>query len=131
MTGVNCCIDSCVWVKYAGPHKVSTLIKYIRQNNLNVFADNYLLYEVHKALCKQFDFSIKNADQLLLLIEPFIFLCEPRAIYRFAPDAKDNFLYDICIQNTCNLLITTDSLLLQDIHAPFARKTDAWLKRRK
>ena len=131
MKAINCCIDSCVWVKYAGPDKASTLIKYIRQNNFNVFADNYLLSEIHKALYKEFKFTIREADKLILLIKPFIIVSAPGNIYRFAPDPKDNFLYDLCIQNNCTLLITTDKKLLQDEHAPFIRKTDTWLKRRR
>jgi hypothetical protein len=42
----RCCIDSCVWVKYAGHFKVSTLLKYIVENNLIFFADNYLFGEI-------------------------------------------------------------------------------------
>ncbi len=131
MSGPNCCIDSCVWIKYTGQDKTTTLIKHIRQNNLTVFADNYLLYEIHKALYKEFDFTIREADKQILLIKPFIIVSAPRNIYRFAPDPKDNFLYDLCIQNSCNLLITTDRELLLDDNAPFIRKTDSWLKRRK
>ena len=129
MSSKNCCIDSCVWIKYAGTDKATTLIKLIRQNDLTVFADNYLLSEVHKALYKEFDFTIREADKLILLIMPFIIVSAPRNIYRFAPDPKDNFLYDICIQNSCSILITTDRELLLDDNAPFSRKTDSWLKR--
>ena len=131
MIGSNCCIDSCVWIKYTGQDKATTLIKYIRQNNLTVFADNYLLFEIHRALYKEFEFTIREADKQILLIKPFMVVSAPRNIYRFAPDPKDNFLYVLCIQNSCDLLITIDKELLKDEHAPFLRKTDAWLKRRK
>lgn len=127
----NCCIDSCVWIKYVGQNKGSTLIKLIRQNGLNVFADNYLLSEVHEALFKNFDFSLLEADRLIQSITPFIIVSAPRNIYRTAPDPEDNFLYDICIQNSCGLLITIDRALLLDEQAPFIRKTDAWLRKRK
>jgi predicted nucleic acid-binding protein len=46
-------------------------------------------------------------------------------------DAKDNYLYDLCIQNNCRYLITIDKEILADKSAPFIRKSDAWLKRRK
>lgn len=40
-TPKKCCIDSCVWVKYAGHFKTTTLLRYIIENNLVVYADNY------------------------------------------------------------------------------------------
>lgn len=127
----NCCIDSCVWIKYAGHSKVSTLVKYILENELVVFADRYLLSEVHEALVTVFDFSTREADFLIEKILPFVVLIPPRNVYRLSPDAKDNYLYDICIQNNCSVLITIDKELLKDINAPFLRKTDAWLKKKK
>jgi predicted nucleic acid-binding protein len=127
----RCCIDSCVWIKYAGHSKVATLLNYIDENRLTVFADRYLLAEIHDALITVFDFSIQEADFVIRKIEPFIILVKPRNIYRFFPDVEDNYLYDICIQHSCSLLITIDKKLLLDKNAPFLRKTDAWLKKKK
>lgn len=73
----KCCIDSCVWIKYAAHHKVSTLIEIIIENNLIVFADNYLLGEIHKALVITFDFTITQADKLIDLISPFLIIKSP------------------------------------------------------
>jgi putative PIN family toxin of toxin-antitoxin system len=127
----KCCIDSCVWIKYAAQFKVSTIIESIIENNLVVYADNYLLGEIHKALVTTFNFTILQADKIIDLISPFLIIKPPRNIYRFSEDAKDNFLYDLCIQNNCRYLITVDRAILKDKNAPFERKTDAWLKKRK
>jgi putative PIN family toxin of toxin-antitoxin system len=127
----KCCIDSCVWVKYAGHFRVSTLLKYIVENNLIVFADNYLLGEIHNALMEGFNFTIVEADKTIQLISPFIIIKAPRNIFRLSKDAKDNYLYDLCIQNNCRYLITIDKEILTDVQAPFLRKTDAWLKKKK
>ena len=127
----KCCIDSCVWIKYAGHFKASTLLRHIKDNNLIVFADHYLLAEVHEALITEFGFSIKEADTTLNIIKSFVTIMAPRNIYRFSNDPKDNYLYDICIQNNCRYLITIDKELLLDNNAPFLRKTDAWLKKKK
>jgi len=127
----KCCIDSCVWIKYAGHFKTATLIKYILSNRLTVFADRYLLSEIHLALIKIFNFSVAEADFIIRKIGPFIIIVTPRNIYRLSPDPEDNFLYDICIQNNCKYLITVDKALLLDENAPFLRKTDAWLKKKK
>lgn len=130
-TPKKCCIDSCVWVKYAGHFKTSTLLRSISENNLLVYADNYLLAEIHDALIKGFDFTISEADKIIQLISPFIITDAPGNIYRLSKDPKDNYLYDLCLQNNCRYLITIDKEILGDKNAPFIRKTDAWLKKRK
>jgi putative PIN family toxin of toxin-antitoxin system len=130
-TPKRCCIDSCIWVKYAGHLKTSSLLRNIAVSNLVVYADNYLLGEVHEALIEGFDFTIKEADKIIQLISPFIIIIPPRNIYRLSKDPKDNYLYDLCIQNNCRYLITIDKEILADTSAPFIRKTDAWLKKRR
>jgi putative PIN family toxin of toxin-antitoxin system len=127
----KCCIDSCVWVKYAGHYKTATLLRYITENNLLVYADNYLLSEIHEALITGFNFTAGEADRMIQLISPFVIIETPRNIFRLAKDAKDNYLYDLCIQNNCRYLITIDKEILTDTTAPFIRKTDAWLKKRR
>jgi putative PIN family toxin of toxin-antitoxin system len=127
----KCCIDSCVWVKYAGHFRTTTLLRYIIENNLLVYADNYLLGEIHQALIEKFNFTTSEADKIIQLISPFIIIDTAQSIYRLSKDAKDNYLYDLCIQNNCRYLITIDKEILADTNAPFIRKTDAWLKKRK
>ena len=127
----KCCIDSCVWVKYAGHFKTSTLLQHIAENNLLVYADNYLLGEVHQPLIDGFNFSLDEADKIIQIISPFIIIEAPRNVFRLSKDAKDNYLYDLCIQNNCHYLITIDKEIISDKHAPFIRKTDAWLRKRK
>jgi predicted nucleic acid-binding protein len=130
-TPKKCCIDSWVWVKYAGHFKTSTLLRYIAENNLLVYADNYLPGEIHQALSEGSGFTVSGADKIIQLISPFIIIEAPRNIFRLSKDAKDNYLYDLCIQNNCRYLITIDKEILSDTNAPFIRKTDAWLKKRK
>lgn len=130
-TPKKCCIDSCVWVKFAGHFKTSTLLHYITENNLLVYADNYLLAEIHEALIEGFSFTKTEADKIIQLISPFIIIEAPRNVFRLSKDAKDNYLYDLCIQNNCRYLVTIDKEILSDTNAPFIRKTDAWLRKRK
>lgn len=96
-----------------------------------VYADNYLLGEVHEALLKKFDFAVKEADAIVRLVRAGVIITTPVNRYRLANDPEDNYLYDLCIQNNCRYLITIDKQILSDNSAPFLRKTDAWLKRRK
>ena len=127
----KCCIDSCVWIKYAGHFKTATLLRYISENNLLIYADNYLLAEIHDALIQNFDLTVSEADKILQLISPFIIINSPHNIYSLSKDTKDNYLYDLCIQNNCRYLITIEKDILNDKSAPFIRKTDAWLKKKK
>lgn len=101
----RCCIDSCVWTKYAGHSKTTTLLRYINEKKLTVFADRYLLAEIHDALIGVFHFSENEANYAIRKIESFIVIITPRIIYRFSPDPKDNYLYDICIQFNCKYLL--------------------------
>ena len=127
----KCCIDSCVWIKYAGYHKVTRLFYFIIEEKMIVFADNYLLSEIHEALIEEFSFSLSEADKAIRLISQFVIINTPHNIYRMSRDAKDNYLYDLCIQNNCRYLITIDKEIIADTNAPFIRKTDAWLKKKK
>ena len=110
----KCCVDSCLWIKYAGHFRTATLIRYISQNNFLIFPDNYLLGEIHEALIQGFGFTISDADKVIQLISPFIIITVPRNIFRLSNDAKDNYLYDLCIQNNLRFLITVDKEILSD-----------------
>lgn len=87
----NCCIDSCVWVKYAGHNKIAVLLKHIQVNSLIVFADNYLLGEVHKTLINEFDFSIAEANRVIYLIESFVIIKLQETFTAFAMIPKTTF----------------------------------------
>lgn len=127
----KCCIDSCIWIKYAGNFRINTLLNLIVENTLLVYSDRYLLSEIHEALIEQFNLPQHLADKIVNEIRNYIILTVPRNIYRLSADPKDNYLYDISIQNNCKYLITADRKILADRLAPFITKTDAWLKKRK
>lgn len=82
-------------------------------------------------MIKAFNFTIPKVDKTILLISPFIIVNAPTNIYRLSKDAEDIYLYDLCIQNNCSHLITVDKVNLTENNAPFIRKTDAWLKKKK
>ncbi len=82
-------------------------------------------------ILKPLHYFAKEADKIIQLISTFIIIDAPRNIYRMSKYAKDNYLYDLCIQNNCRYLITIDKEILADKNAPFIRKSDAWLKRRR
>ena len=63
----------------AGHFKTATLLRYIADNNLLVYADNYLLAEIHEALIISFSFINGAADKIIQLISPF-FINAPRNI---------------------------------------------------
>lgn len=95
----KCCIDSSVWVKYAGHFKIATLFNCINTNSLVVFADNYLLSEIHEALVTGFDFSFSEADKAIHLVESISLITAPRNVYRFSPDQR-TIIYMISVFRT-------------------------------
>jgi len=92
---------------------------------------NYLFAEIHEALIISFGFTVGKADKIIQFISPFVIINTPRNIFRLSVDAKDNYLFDICIQNNCSCLITNDKEILADKNVPFIPKTNAWLKKKK
>ena len=49
-----------------------------------------------------------------------------KAVFGISPDPKDNYLFDMAVQNNCLFLITDDSALLQFNLKPVAVHTSSW-----
>ncbi len=48
------------------------------------------------------------------------------ANYRLSPDPKDNYLFDLSLQNNCLVIVSDDSELLQFILKPVPVHTSVW-----
>jgi predicted nucleic acid-binding protein len=49
-----------------------------------------------------------------------------RSVYRLSPDPKDNYLFDLAIQNNCVFIISDDSKLLRFKLKPLPVHSTAW-----
>lgn len=48
------------------------------------------------------------------------------AVYGLSPDPKDNYLFDVAVQNACVFIISDDSRLLQFSLKPIPVHTSQW-----
>ena len=49
-----------------------------------------------------------------------------KAVFAISPDSKDNYLFDLAVQNNCLFLIMDDTALLKFNLKPVAVHTSAW-----
>jgi predicted nucleic acid-binding protein len=75
--------------------------------------NNYLLSEVYDVIVENKWMHPAQATKLIELIRKFSICTTENAVYAASPDPKDNYLFDLAIQNNCLFIITDDSKLLQ------------------
>jgi predicted nucleic acid-binding protein len=68
----------------------------------------------------------KNARNLIEFIRKISLSVNEKAVYGISPDPKDNYLFDVAIQNGCVFLITDDTELLQFTLKPIPVHTSSW-----
>lgn len=106
-------IDATVWIKYARSKNIAPILDRMVVYQFLPVVNNYLLSEIFDALI---DNKWMNKQQAMLIIE-FIkkisLTITERAIYRLSPDPKDNYLFDLAIQNNCVFIVSDDGKLLQ------------------
>ena len=119
-------IDANVWIRYARAKDIAPLLKRLATYNLLPVVNNYLLSEVFDALLENKWMKEKNANLVIEFIKKISFPVAETAIFGISPDPKDNYLFDIAIQNNCIFLITDDSELLQFTLKPVHVHTSGW-----
>jgi putative PIN family toxin of toxin-antitoxin system len=105
-------IDANVWPRFARGNNLKPLIdRFIAYEILPVI-NNYLLSEIFEALLENEWATSKQATLFIEYIaDQSIFITE-NAVYRLSPNPKDNYLFDIAIQQNCHFVITDDAELL-------------------
>ncbi len=119
-------VDANVWVKYARAKDIAPLINPFTTYNLLPVANNYLLSEVFKAVVENGWMNEKGADRVISFIRKVTLIIAERAVYRISPDPKDNYLFDLAIQNSCVFIISDDTELLQFRLKPVPVDTTNW-----
>lgn len=104
-------IDANVWVRYARAKSLKPLLdRFIRYNIVPV-VNNYLLGEVFYVVTRNGWMTDAQALKLIDLIRRISVTVIERAVYRMAIDPKDNYLFDLAIQQGCVFIISDDSRL--------------------
>ena len=119
-------IDANVWIKYARSKNISPLINRMVQYNFLPIINNYLLSEIFNALIENKWMNEKKAHATIEFIRKISISVVEKAVFGISPDPKDNYLFDMAVQNNCLFLITDDSALLQFNLKPVAVHTSGW-----
>lgn len=119
-------IDANVWIKYARVKNVAPLLNRFTIYNLLPITNNYLLSEIFNAIVENKWMNDKQANNLTGFIKKISYNITERAVFRISPDPKDNYLFDLAVQNNCAFIISDDSLLLQFPLKPIPVYTPSW-----
>lgn len=119
-------IDANIWIRYARSKDIAPLVdRFVRYNFLPV-TNNYLLSEVFDALVLNKWMNEKQANKLISFIRLISIHITERAVYGISPDPKDNYLFDLAVQNNCVFIISDDSKLLHFRLKPLPVHTSNW-----
>ena len=105
-------IDANVWIRFARSKDIAPLLDRFITYRLLPVVNNYLLAEIFTAVVENNWMSERAAAKLIDLIRRIAFMTAENPVYRLSPDPKDNYLFDLAIQNNCVFIITDDHLLL-------------------
>lgn len=119
-------VDANVWIKYARSKDVSPLIVRLVAYKFLPVANNYLLSEVFDAVVDNRWMTNRAATKLVAFIQKITLFTTETAVYRLSPDSKDNYLFDLAVQNNCVFIISDDLMLLQFQFKPVPVHTSGW-----
>lgn len=118
--------DANVWVKYARARNIAPLLDRMVAYQFLPIVNNYLLSEIFDALVDNKWMNKQQATAIIDFIKKIALVQTERAVYRLSPDPKDNYLFDLAIQNNCVFIISDDSQLLQLKLKPMPVHTTSW-----
>lgn len=123
-------IDANVYIQYSINGQLRRLVSSIIIHNLEVFINGTLLAEIfnalhNKKLLKTKKYTAYDAIDIIRMVTTDI-----PVISRFllSPDLKDNYLFDIALQNSCTILITEETRLLNFNQSPVEIHNIKWFK---
>lgn len=67
-----------------------------------------------------------QANDIVDFIKKISLVITERSVYRLSPDPKDNYLFDLAIQNNCVFIISDDTKLLQFKLKPIPVHATGW-----
>ncbi len=119
-------LDANVWIRYARSKNILPLLDRMQQYHFLPVINNYLLGEVFDALVDNHWMTIPQASKIVEYIIRISLKTTETAVYRISPDPKDNYLFDLGVQNNCVFLISDDSKLLQFSLSPLPVHSTNW-----
>jgi putative PIN family toxin of toxin-antitoxin system len=122
----NLVIDANVWIKYARSKNIAPLLDRLAAYSFLPITNNYLLSEVFNALVENQWMDEKQANSVITFIRKVTYVVAERAVYGVSPDPKDNYLFDLAVQNNCVFIISDDSRLIFFKLKPVPIHTTSW-----
>ena len=86
-----------------------------------------MLSEIFDALTTNKWMHENDAAKVIAFIKRIALADTERAIFALSPDPKDNYLFDLAIQNNCVFIITDDTKLLHVQLKPLPVHSSGWL----
>ena len=105
-------VDANIWIKYARSKNIKPLLSRFIKYNLLPVVNNYLLSEIFDALVINKWMNAKQATLVTEFIAKVSLKTVEKAVFALSPDAEDNYLFDLAIQNNCVFIITNEKKLL-------------------
>jgi putative PIN family toxin of toxin-antitoxin system len=107
-------LDTNVWVSYFINARTDYLVRWIIDHDIAVYTSSELIQEIEEVLKrpkfkKQFPFPVRDFINLHRQISEEVHVTRQ---YDLAPDADDNFLFDLCKKVNADCLVTSDKKLL-------------------
>jgi putative PIN family toxin of toxin-antitoxin system len=119
-------IDANVWIKYARSKDIAPLLNRVVAFNLLPVANNYLLSEIFTAVVENEWMTAKVATNMISFIRKVVMMTTETAVYGLSPDPKDNYLFDLAVQNNCVFIISDDVKLIEFAFKPIPVHTSGW-----
>ena len=119
-------IDAKVWIRFARAKDISPLLKRMLLYNFVPIVNNYLLAETFDEIVKYKWMNEKQALMLVNLITSVGIVKAGKAVYALSPDYKDNYLFDLAVQNNCVFIISDDLKLLSFKMKPLPVQSCNW-----
>jgi len=119
-------IDANVWIQFARSKDIAPIASRLYKYKFVPVINQYLLSEIFDAVLNNKWMTEKQALQLLFLLRQICYMATENVVYRLSPDPKDNYLFDLAIQNNCPFIISDDNKLLSFRLQPVKVKSTNW-----
>jgi len=119
-------IDANVWIKYARSKNIAPILDRMVSYQFLPIINNYLLSGIFNALVENKWMDKISATNTITFIKQISLMVTESSIYRLSPDAKDNYLFDLAIQNNCVFIISDDTKLLRFKLKPLPVHSTSW-----
>lgn len=119
-------IDANVWIKFARSKDIAPVAIRLFEYSFVPVVNQYLFTEIFEAITENKWMTDKQAENLLLLLRQVCYFTTETSVYRLSPDPKDNYLFDLAIQNNCPFIISDDSKLLEFRFQSIKVKSSNW-----